>query len=794
MKLGNLKKYLSKGKASVTSSLYYRKYNRSPLDEKLIFLESRIGRDIAGNVLQILLTICSSYAKNNFKIYVAAREGYENKIKDILSKYNLPKVKLVKYESVKYFSILAKAQYLVNDTTFPRKFIKKEGQIYLNTWHGTPLKSMGKDSLSDKYKMGNVQRNLLMTDYLVFPSEYCAATMVSAYCLNGLYSGKILKEGYPRNTIFFTNNNEIREKLNLTEKKIYVYMPTYRDQKINEQIKQLSSFFDEIDTALNENESFFVNLHYLVSESMDFSRWEKIKPFPKEFEVYQFINSADVLVTDYSSIFFDFANTRKKIVLFPYDKEEYLATRGLYLEIEDLPFPSVGSIKELLVELRNDKRYDDEEFLKKYCTFDNKEATQKIVQHVLQIDKVCQEESIYDHTQENVVMYCGNLAKNGITGSLKNLLYSIDSEKRNYYICWQEDVLAKGKNNILNLPDGFPVLPISSWEFPSMIEAVSYYLFYKKNYSNKVVNHFLDRLYKRELKRHFYGLSVDTFIQFAGYDKSITALFQRATCRKVIYSHSDMVQEIEKKNNQHKVALQQAYQQYDCVAAVSEDIIESIKQLNASKDNIRLVNNCHPYKKIIENSKLDICFQRDTICRTTNMNGINGFLREHKLKFITIGRFSIEKGHFRLIDAFEKFHKVNPEAGLIIIGGMGNLYSKTMDYIAQTSCWKDILVIRKIDNPMPILKKCDLFILSSFYEGLGLVLLEADCLGVPAISTNIVGPRGLMEKYGGYLVEDSEDGILQGMFDFVSGKVGTMHLDYEEYNRQAVKEFENLFC
>ena len=82
--------------------------------------------------------------------------------------------------------------------------------------------------------------------------------------------------------------------------------------------------------------------------------------------------------------------------------------------------------------------------------------------------------------------------------------------------------------------------------------------------------------------------------------------------------------------------------------------------------------------------------------------------------------------------------------------------------------------------------------LSSFYEGLGLVILEADTLGVPVISTDIQGPRGFLQKYNGYLVENSEEGIYQGMIDYLDGKVKTMNIDFENYNKLAVEEFYEL--
>ena len=105
----------------------------------------------------------------------------------------------------------------------------------------------------------------------------------------------------------------------------------------------------------------------------------------------------------------------------------------------------------------------------------------------------------------------------------------------------------------------------------------------------------------------------------------------------------------------------------------------------------------------------------------------------------------------------------------------------------------NIILIKNISNPFPILKRCDLFILSSFYEALGLVLLEANTCGVACISTNVRGPRGFMEKYNGTLVENSEEGILQGMNDFVNGKIKPMNFDAEKYNQMVKEEYEKIF-
>lgn len=88
----------------------------------------------------------------------------------------------------------------------------------------------------------------------------------------------------------------------------------------------------------------------------------------------------------------------------------------------------------------------------------------------------------------------------------------------------------------------------------------------------------------------------------------------------------------------------------------------------------------------------------------------------------------------------------------------------------------------------------DVFILSSYYEGLPMTIMEALILEKKVISTKIPGPKEFLEKGGyGYLVEDSKDGILQGMNDFKAGKLDNLNnFDANEFNENALKEFEKI--
>jgi CDP-glycerol glycerophosphotransferase len=223
---------------------------------------------------------------------------------------------------------------------------------------------------------------------------------------------------------------------------------------------------------------------------------------------------------------------------------------------------------------------------------------------------------------------------------------------------------------------------------------------------------------------------------------------------------------------------------------VTKDIVPPTVEISGKKDNIVVVNNCHAYKEIISKSEKPITFEEETKCSVT-LRELEDILASDAKKFISIGRFSQEKGHMMLMKAFEKFSLKYPGAYLIIIGGHGVLYKETLDYANESDA--NIILIKSLKNPMPILKRCDFFMLSSYYEGLGLTLLEADALGIPTMSTDIPGPRGFVQENGGTLVATSEKGLEQGMIAYMKGKIKAMNVDYEAYNKHAIEEFESLF-
>ena len=207
-----------------------------------------------------------------------------------------------------------------------------------------------------------------------------------------------------------------------------------------------------LDKELNDNEVLYLNLHPVSQSTVNFGDFKNIKPFPSNLDTYDFLNIADCLVSDYSSVFFDFACTKKKIILFTFDKEEYLRDRGLYISLDELPYPQVSDYKALLDEMRAEKNYDDEEFLQKFCPYDNINSSKQLCDQII-LGKDCglKTESMPNNGKENVLIFAGNLAPNGVTASLRNLLTLLDKSERNYYINFRQTAADQYSDNMLSL-------------------------------------------------------------------------------------------------------------------------------------------------------------------------------------------------------------------------------------------------------------------------------------------------------------------------------------------------------
>lgn len=398
--------------------------------------------------------------------------------------------------------------------------------------------------------------------------------------------------------------------------------------------------------------------------------------------------------------------------------------------------------------------------------------------------------SVFDGNKRTII-YSGSLKQNGLTTSLLNLMSCLDEDEvKKCCITFRSDSIDETSIDPERLRKLIDIIPMQGGTHYTLSELICYWLYFKKNVEKKFVKKRIDRLYKREWQRIFGCIETECAVHFTGYEYGMINLFRLSNCKNVIFVHNNMPEEIKLRHNQHMLTLQNAYREFSTVALVTEDMRRSAIEISKSTDdNFAVVPNCHDYRSVLARAEMPIEFQPETQSNVTAAE-LEKALTSDKMKLITIGRFSPEKAHLRLMKTFERFCDTYPQSVLVIIGGRGELYEETLEYAKKSNC--EIIVIKSMQNPMPVLKKCDLFMLPSRYEGLGLVLLEADTLGVPVFATDVPGPRGFMKENGGLLVPDTSEGILDGMMLFASGRIPVMNIDYDVYNKKAADKFREV--
>lgn len=363
-----------------------------PLWEKTCLFEGGVGRNINGNMFALVREMCRDAAYADFELVFAVDASMMEAARKRFAAYGLDRVRLVVLESDEFNECLARAKYLWNDNTFPAYFTKRPDQVYVNTWHGSGPKRLGLADISNSLRsFANVQKNLLLADYDLYPSEITRDEYLREYDLAPFYRGTCLMHDYPRNDVLSDPGNyaRVRQEQGIdSDYQVIAYMPTWRGAgrtvDDTKQVDLIADYLAAIDARLHDNQLFYVNLHFLVSSQLDFESYRHVRQFPAQYETYDFLTACDALVTDYSSVMFDFAVTKRPICLFAYDEEEYLANIELFFPYREMPFPIANTVDELTDLLGGDlSGMQYEEFCETYCRYHTGHATKDLLDLVL---------------------------------------------------------------------------------------------------------------------------------------------------------------------------------------------------------------------------------------------------------------------------------------------------------------------------------------------------------------------------------------------------------------------------
>ncbi len=507
------------------NAIRYAKYKNYEINPNAVLLSANSATIFNGNIYYMTQTLIEN--NPDLDIYVVSNNIKRDFI--ISLKENISP-RFVKSHSEEHIRLLATAKYLISNTKLPTFFIKKQGQIYMNTWHGTPLKTLGKSMCNGKKDMALNQKEFFTADFLLYPNKFSMEKMMADFELNKFYQGKVVISGYPRNAVFFREENqreEIRKSFGLMDKKVYVYMPTWRGKSVGSiDKKKQQSFFEELlqkwNDLLNDNIVVFVKLHPYIMKSVKIGRYDKIRAFPTGYETYLFLNIADGLITDYSSVMFDFANTQKEILLFTYDKEEYLEERGMYFDMATLPFPQFKQLDEMIdyMNCRQtfcvSKKY--QEFLEYFCSYDNVNAAE-IVSSCLLTGTIKNDfGEVIDYTSNQQkdfrVIFMPALDSEENQQLFNNLCE--DADEKTIFTFFKDDITPKTDmilNAIRNEKYSYIVVPGEM--VTTLFEAIKLVLYRKFHICKKSVR----TIYLNEVKRIFYNISIKSFENYSDREK-----------------------------------------------------------------------------------------------------------------------------------------------------------------------------------------------------------------------------------------------------------------------------------
>ena len=257
--------------------------------------------------------------------------------------FDVPGAEVITIDTLQYYITALKARCWITNAGIQRDLsFKRKQTFYLNTWHGTAIKKMGLDKkdlyIPKKEKTLSEAKNNPVIDIMLSQGDYDVDIFSRAYLMP---RERFLKCGLPRNDRLASYSMEERDKLkkalNLPlDKKIILYAPTFRDYErdaMRNHILAPPIHLNQWEQALANDYCLLVRAHYEVAKILNITENAFVRNVSDYPELNDLMIAADILISDYSSIFFDFSIMDKVMLHFTYDYDTYLEQRGMYFDI-----------------------------------------------------------------------------------------------------------------------------------------------------------------------------------------------------------------------------------------------------------------------------------------------------------------------------------------------------------------------------------------------------------------------------------------------------------------------------
>lgn len=395
-----LLRFTKRTKEKLGYQKYYRKYK---VDNKTVFFETFNGRNYGCSPKAIYEKMITMDEFKDYKFVWSFNNPSKHEVKKD------KRLIIVKHNSKDYFKYLSISKYWIVNSIVEERVKKKKEQIYVQCWHGTPLKRLRYDIEVDGAVLNTIseirRRNDIDAarfDYFLSPSKFCTKVFTSAFNLKALGKSDILiEEGYPRNDSLFhfteKDVTKLKKKFGIKgNKKVILYAPTFRDNQHTSGVGytyELGIDFASLKEKFGKDYVILFRAHYFIAKSIDLSKYDGFVIDASDFDdVNELYMVSDIIMTDYSSVFFDFANLKRPMLFYMYDLDLYKGKlRDFYIDLKELPGPITETQEDLEKSLENISNYEKEykekykKFNEKYNYLDDGDASYRVIKKIFNL-------------------------------------------------------------------------------------------------------------------------------------------------------------------------------------------------------------------------------------------------------------------------------------------------------------------------------------------------------------------------------------------------------------------------
>ena len=394
---------------------YEKQAAKAQTNPHAVIFEAFLGRRFADSPKAIYEAMCADPRFDDWTFYWAFKKSSHRK--KARRDPSTQRAQLILRGTEEYFDAFQTCKYWVTNNRVSDYITPKADQVFVQTWHGTPLKKLGcdqvgksgsaynsNDELAKRYKVDAEKWTFLLS-----PSPYTSEHLSTAFGVEGARKEQVvLESGYPRNdyivnTLTAPDAEERVRALKLElgipeedlDKKVLLYAPTWREDQYVDgggyQFK-LDLDIDELQKRFGDEWIILLRTHYYVASKIDTTGWEGfVYNVSGKADVNPLYCMADALCTDYSSVFYDYANTKRPLLFFWPDREHYeQELHEFYMDPETIPGPKCETTEEFCEALAAiDSWYDEygeayEQFQQDFCPWDDGHASERVIEAMLE--------------------------------------------------------------------------------------------------------------------------------------------------------------------------------------------------------------------------------------------------------------------------------------------------------------------------------------------------------------------------------------------------------------------------